>query len=249
MNISPVSVVLVGDPSESQMVVGALGSLGHQTVIATKFKDALEMTKGRNVQLIITDLISKNNSKSKVFLLKKFLPQSRILAIVDAVDGDDVVKDGADAVVERGKTADEFCAIVTDLLESSSKPAAHRLSATVVDGDPQIAEILCGMLEKLEFTATSHQTVEDAFSSLQSSPPDLMVLDVYAPVSGGIDLIFRVKDNWPDLPILAISNDVSDMPADKALKAATTVGAGATLTKPFAQAQFEGAVFELLFPS
>ncbi len=66
------------------------------------------------------------------------------------------------------------------------------------------------------------------------------------PGMGGIEGIVRIKKNWPDIKIIAISAGYEGMDKEKTLKAAALRGADRVLPKPFSEEELTGVIGELL---
>jgi two-component system nitrogen regulation response regulator NtrX len=101
-------------------------------------------------------------------------------------------------------------------------------SILVVDDEQGIRQVLQDVLGD-----EGHQvvTVEDGFQALEileKEAVDLVILDVWLPNMGGIDVLKRVRKGWPDIEVVVISGHANINMAVQAVK----IGAFDFLEKP-----------------
>lgn len=102
----------------------------------------------------------------------------------------------------------------------------------VVDDEPMIREGLKVALELEGHTATTASDGNEALRMISEKKPDLIITDIIMPESDGIEVICSVKENNPEIKILAISGG-GRISAKDHLKIAKQLGATGVLTKPF----------------
>lgn len=103
----------------------------------------------------------------------------------------------------------------------------------IVDDEPFILEGLQHSLTDKGFDVTTAENGENALSLLsQSYHPDLVITDIIMPEKDGIEVIWSLKEKYPDVRIIAISGG-GRISATDHLKIAKKLGADAILTKPF----------------
>jgi two-component system nitrogen regulation response regulator NtrX len=98
----------------------------------------------------------------------------------------------------------------------------------VVDDEQGIREVLQDVLAD-----EGHRVVpaEDGFKALEvleEGVVDLVILDVWLPNMGGIDVLKRIRDNWPEIEVVVISGHANINMAVQAVK----IGAFDFLEKP-----------------
>ncbi len=98
----------------------------------------------------------------------------------------------------------------------------------VVDDEPQILRALRTSLTAHGYTMLGAPTGGEALSTVASSSPDLVVLDLGLPDMDGVAVIAELR-GWSDVPVIVLS--VRDAQAGKV--AALDAGADDYLTKPF----------------
>jgi CheY-like chemotaxis protein len=117
----------------------------------------------------------------------------------------------------------------------------------IVDDEPDILAILDRMLRKM-----GHETVlagngKEAVRRLDEAAFDLVITDLIMPESEGIETIAAVRKRWPAVKIIAMSGGGRQSPVPY-LAVAATLGADATLAKPFDRAGLTDAVNRVLGP-
>jgi len=98
----------------------------------------------------------------------------------------------------------------------------------VVDDEQGIREVLQDVLGDEGHRVVA---VEDGFRALEvleNGTVDLVILDVWLPNMGGIDVLKRVRDRWPDVEVVVISGHANINMAVQAVK----IGAFDFLEKP-----------------
>lgn len=98
----------------------------------------------------------------------------------------------------------------------------------IVDDDPMILESTRIYLENKGFNIICASNTCDAFQKLKDSKIHIAVVDIFMPQQGGFEFIMAQKKT---LPIIAMSGVSSHR--FKPLEFAESLGADATLAKPF----------------
>jgi len=99
----------------------------------------------------------------------------------------------------------------------------------IVDDDESIRWVLEKALARENFTTRSFSNVRDALAALEFDSPQVLVSDIRMPGGSGLDLLSRVREKFPGLPVIIITA-FSDL--DSAV-AAFQGGAFEYLAKPF----------------
>jgi chemotaxis protein histidine kinase CheA len=106
-----------------------------------------------------------------------------------------------------------------------------RRRVLVVEDSPIVRELVTSILRTADFETTAAFDGEDALRLLADGPPDLILSDVEMPRVDGFELLRRVRERWPRLPMVMLTTRGSE---DDRRRAAT-LGADAYLIK----AEFE----------
>ena len=101
----------------------------------------------------------------------------------------------------------------------------------VVDDDLELCQVIVDTLNDQDYRATFVQSTEEALKRILSRPPDLILLDLEVPSSGGFVLCQKIHENpaTQHLPVVFLS--VRDSDFDR--KTALSLGADLYITKPF----------------
>lgn len=99
----------------------------------------------------------------------------------------------------------------------------------VVDDDEMVADVVVSYLERSGHESSRAGDGPAALSAIAADPPDLIVLDLMLPEIDGLQVCRRVREQWPDLPIVMLTalGEAEDRIAG------LEVGADDYITKPF----------------
>ncbi|ANK83194.1 MAG: hypothetical protein TEF_00690 [Rhizobiales bacterium NRL2] len=87
---------------------------------------------------------------------------------------------------------------------------------------------------------------EAALARLGESAFDVLVLDIWMPKKGGLDVMKAVTENWPEMPVIVISGGGPDATLENVTAVADLYGAIRVLYKPFDDEELVEAVAEAL---
>jgi DNA-binding response OmpR family regulator len=108
----------------------------------------------------------------------------------------------------------------------------------IVDDDVRLLASLGGLVESAGCCVSLHTSAESCLETFTTRAPDCLVSDIGLPGLDGIDLVRRLRGQWPGLPALLVTaRDVSPLRA-----AAIECGACCLLSKPFAPNDFLAAL-------
>jgi PAS domain S-box-containing protein len=99
----------------------------------------------------------------------------------------------------------------------------------VVDDEPSIRQLSARMLERLGYAAEEAGEASEALERIETSTPDVVLVDVMMPGMSGRELRERVLAAWPDLPVVLMSGH----PSAELLQAELKNGDNHWLAKPF----------------
>jgi CheY-like chemotaxis protein len=125
----------------------------------------------------------------------------------------------------------------------------------VIDDEPYVRDALKRVLEDDELSVDVAADAEAALLQLNSQSYDLAILDIIMPGMDGVELIRRLRADFPAMRVVAISGggnfELSGYGPEAVttrayLAAAANVGADAILAKPFETAELEALIRPLL---
>ena len=106
-----------------------------------------------------------------------------------------------------------------------------RVRILVVDDEPDILELIRYNLTRNNYDMTGVASGEEAFASVRTSPPDLVVLDLMLPGIDGLEVCRRLKNDarTATIPVVILSAKGEEADVVTGLE----LGADDYLTKPF----------------
>lgn len=116
----------------------------------------------------------------------------------------------------------------------------------LADDEDLLREGVREILETADYAVIEARDGEEALSKFAVSNIDLVITDVVMPNMDGVDFVTRLRETFPDVPILTISGGSRVVSARFGLDSALLSGANASLTKPFTAKQLLEKVRQLL---
>lgn len=114
----------------------------------------------------------------------------------------------------------------------------------VVDDEPNIVLSLEFLMEQAGYSVTTAADGEQALSCVESTLPDLILLDISLPGISGFDVLeqLRAKASTHDLPIIMLTAHGREVEREKGM----AMGADDYITKPFSTQALVEKVRQLL---
>lgn len=125
-------------------------------------------------------------------------------------------------------------------LEEEERPRSPR--ALIVDDAEGMRAYLATLFETRGFDVDTCDDGGRALNLLESgADPDVILLDVMMPGTDGLAALGRIRETWPDVPVLM----VSVVGKASTIVQAMQLGAADYLTKPFEEAELDAALDRL----
>lgn len=115
----------------------------------------------------------------------------------------------------------------------------------IVDDETQMLSLLEDMLSE-EYRVIKAGNGAEALELSKNTAIDLLITDLVMPKMNGIDLIVAIRQNQPDLKIIAISGGGGISGRFDYLPVAKLIGAGKILRKPFSPRELMQSIREVL---
>ena len=112
----------------------------------------------------------------------------------------------------------------------------------VVDDDRGTRRYLAALVSSLGYLVEDVETGEEALSRLAATEPAVVLLDLILPGISGLDVLDKVRESRPDVPVIVLSTETQI----KTVVDAVRRGASDYLTKPFAEDQLRLALHNVL---
>jgi DNA-binding response OmpR family regulator len=132
--------------------------------------------------------------------------------------------------------------MVNTLTLNSNEYMSAIIKILIVDDEPDICYFLSRTLTKRGFSTTFSHTLAEAEKQLQTSRPDILLLDNHLPDGKGVDFVNKINNKYPGLKIVMIT--AHDTPQDRSK--AYNNGISFFLSKPFTTAEINQVVDLLL---
>ncbi len=117
-------------------------------------------------------------------------------------------------------------------------------SVLLIEDEPNIIEAISFILSRDGWAVSTHSNGHDAVGVVQSTQPDLVILDVMLPGKSGYDILREIRghSDTSGLPVLMLTakGQVKDR------EMAERIGASRFMTKPFSNAEVLEVVRELV---
>lgn len=98
----------------------------------------------------------------------------------------------------------------------------------VVDDEPEICEFLKAFFEDRDYSVRTASSGLEALQVLETDPPQLMLLDIHMPGMDGMNVLRRVKANYPKIKVIMVTAIETRDKIEEALR----LGADNYITKP-----------------
>lgn len=105
----------------------------------------------------------------------------------------------------------------------------ERPHVLIVDDEASVRKVLGALLEQAGYRTTRAATGEEALDLVRAQDPDIVVTDLKMPGMDGLELLSRVREAFPEIPVVLLSAHGTVETAVEAMKR----GAHDFLTKPF----------------
>jgi DNA-binding response OmpR family regulator len=108
-------------------------------------------------------------------------------------------------------------------------PVPRVARVLVVDDESLIVEILTDFLSAQGYEVVGTRSAADAFTMMEVSPPDVLLLDISMPLVDGVTVLRRVRALYPDMRVIMVTANADDAVAKDTLRR----GAFDYVVKPF----------------
>lgn len=99
----------------------------------------------------------------------------------------------------------------------------------VADNHQNVREVMSNLLDMLDIEAVPCSSGEEVLSLVDTADYDAVISDVVMPEMGGLDLVVRLKEKNPGLPVIMMSSYASETLEEEA----RNKGAVGLVAKPF----------------
>lgn len=115
----------------------------------------------------------------------------------------------------------------------------------VIDDDPSVAQMIAEAVRSFGHEALVALDGTEGLDVLEATPVHGVFLDLVMPGLGGLDVLTRIRNLYPKVPVVILSAHAGDEETREAL----ALGASEVITKPAGLAQFTDVLSRLTRPS
>ena len=116
----------------------------------------------------------------------------------------------------------------------------------VVDDEPAVRNLFKEILAESEHVVIEAQNGEEACEIIHETAIDLVVTDLVMPEKSGLELIMDLAENYPELPIIAVSGGGGITGRFDYLPIAKLIGAKKIVNKPFKVEEIRKLIYDIL---
>ena len=125
----------------------------------------------------------------------------------------------------------------------------------VIDDEEDIRIVMQQVLELEGYDVSVAADGQEGIGILENERADLVITDVIMPGMDGVATLEKIREKWPDMPVIVISGGGNVAPMDYQpaaiatnayLASASNAGASLSMTKPFERVDLLNAVKSLL---
>jgi DNA-binding NtrC family response regulator len=109
----------------------------------------------------------------------------------------------------------------------------HKPHVLIVDDEPNVRRVLATLLEQADYVTTRAESGEQALDLVRAQDPDVVLTDLKMKGMDGLELLSRLKQSFPEIPVIMITAHGSVENAVEAMRR----GAYDFITKPFEREQ------------
>ena len=118
-------------------------------------------------------------------------------------------------------------------------------SVLVVDDEPGMREMVKQLLLNEGYHVLEASNGKHAMEFLKNETLELVITDIIMEEMDGVEIILEIRENYPDVKIIAMSGG-NKISSEDYLESASELGTDRIFTKPFALSDMLNAIKELI---
>jgi DNA-binding response OmpR family regulator len=203
-------LVVDDDIAITRQIQIAAQSTGFEVVIATSLTQARYLFAQSRFDVVLLDLSFPETAENGLTFLEELtqqIPEVPVLVMSGCdrlIDRVEVARLGGRAFVQKPISTHQLLETISQVLIQREE-ISH--SVLIVDDDPNLLKMLEGLLEPWGLMITTLEDTQQFWTVLETSAPNLLILDVEMPHFNGIELCQAVRNDpyWQEIPILFIT--------------------------------------------
>lgn len=208
MTLTKANILVVDDDAHLlSLLVDTLTSIGYRATGAPGGIEAIEKLNSGLFDLMITDI--KMPGIDGITLLKKVrrhFPKLPVLFITGVASDDIIGRASPDGFLAKPFRISHIEELIENTLADKSEKVTRSIcKVMVVDDDNTFREMLSEALRYNEYSPFSVAGSELALEELKNGEVDAVITDIKMPGMDGIALMKKIKELYPDLPVILIT--------------------------------------------
>ncbi|MEO1375834.1 MAG: response regulator, partial [Cyanobacteria bacterium J06635_10] len=160
-----------------------------------------------SVAIVNADILEDNDDLSLLTEFKNRKPPIPVLVLTEQTDVIvrlQVIHNCGNTILQKPASSAQVLEAVTELIKNSEDAQATVLA---VDDDEKVLEVLQKLLKYWGITVKTLCEPEKFWETLETTKPDLLILDVEMPGVNGIELCHELRNNsqWSEIPVLFLT--------------------------------------------
>ena len=203
-------LVVEDDDAVRETSADLLRDLGYRVLLARDGASAIaQLTAGQNIDLVFTDVVMPGAMKSTELAehVKATWPGTAVLFNSGYAENS-IVHDGrldqGINFLSKPYSREQLARKVRQVLDDRSdmvESASRVRTVLLCEDEPLIQMVMVEMLKDLGIEAIEAATAREALAAL-SADVDMLISDVRLPDASGIELAGKVRQQYPDMPII-----------------------------------------------
>ncbi len=218
-----------------------LMKLGYEVLAYTNPQEALDLftSEPERVDLVITDQAMPQMTGLQLAYemrgVRSDIPIILCTGFSHTMTADEAQLNGIDAFCLKPLNASELSTTIQEVLSQRTVPPQEMPQRILlIDDDDQFRLGLCRLLEVEGFEVVGARDGREGVRCYREAPADVVITDLLMPVQEGVETIQELKQEFPNVKIIAISGGGQGGKLDF-LHVAERLGAQRTLRKPFSR--------------
>ena len=225
-------LVVDDDVNLRELLIDTLDAIGYSASGAVDGIEALQKLKEEKIDLVISDI--KMPGIDGVALLKKvrrYYPNLPVLFITGVASPEIIGRASPDGFLAKPFRFTHLEELIEDALTGKSEKVVKQIRRVmVVDDDDLFREMLADALRFDDYIPVAVPSGEEALKELTHGTVDAVIADIKMPGMDGITLLKKVKEQFPEMPVILITAFFSQ---DEAGRKSGRTEANGFLRKPF----------------
>jgi len=200
-------LVVDDDAGLRELLLETLEAIGYRVSSVADGIEALQILKEQKIDLVITDI--KMPGMDGIALLKKirrYYPKLPVLFITGVATPEVIGRALPDGFLAKPFRIAHLEELIEDALSTKTEKVAWSIRRVmVVDDDDLFREMLADALRYDDFIPYAVSSGQEALQELERGVVDAVIADIKMPGMDGVTLLKKIKQRWPELPVILIT--------------------------------------------